>query len=169
MAALAYPLEQIIKVKEKRVEDQEKVVKLKQELLQQEKNKLLEREAVRDKAKDHVKAKLSQLREEMDHGTTTDKIQQMKSYLNVANDKLAVEEKKVLDQKAQVELAEKALQTEIDLLKVRRQEADKLKTHKTDWMKEARKEQEIIEGREQDELGSIGYTTNKRKNKSIKR
>lgn len=168
MAGLAYPLEQIIKVKERRVEEQEKVVKLKQELLQKEMDKLAEREADRDKAKEHQKAKLLQLREEMDHGTTTDKIQQMKNYLNVAKEKLAVEEKKVLDQKAQVELAEKALQAEIDILKIRRLEVDKLKSHKVDWLKEAKKELEIIEGREQDELGSTTYNSNKRKNSKIR-
>lgn len=168
-APLIYPLEQIIKVKERRVEEQEKVVKLKKELLQKEKDKLVEREADRDKAKNHKTDKLVQLRAEMDHGTTTDKITQMKDYLNVAKEKLAIEEKKVKEQEAQVEQAQKALDTEVNLLKVRRQEVDKLQSHKKDWIKEAIKELEIIEGREQDELGSTTYTVHKRKDAKAKK
>jgi hypothetical protein len=160
---LVYPLEQIITVKVRRVEEQEKVVKLKEKLLEKEKEKLIEREADRDKAKAHHYDKLLQLREEMDHSTTTDKIQQMKNYLNVAKEKLAAEEKKVKDQMALVEQAKEALRVEIELLKVKRQEVDKLKIHKKDWIAEARKELEIVEGREQDELGSTSYLTNRRK------
>lgn len=162
-AGLTYPLEQIIKVKERRVEEQEKVVKLKEELLKKEKEKLAEREADRDKAKKHVAEKLFQLRSELDHGTTTDKIQQMKAYLNVAKEKLVIEEKKVKDQQVQVDQAQQALQKEIDLLKLKRQEVDKLKTHKKDWVALAKKELEIIEGREQDELGAITHATHQRK------
>lgn len=168
-APIIYPLEQIIKVKEKRVEDQEKVVQEKERLLEKEKQKLLEREADRDKAKDHLAKKLAQIRHEMDQGTTTDKIQQMRAYLNVAKEKLQIEEKKVADQKAQVELAKEALQKEKDLLKIKRQEVDKLKSHKIDWLKAARLEQEVIEGRELDELGSTSFTSNLRKKGKVKR
>ena len=48
--SLAYPLEQIISVKQRRVEEQEKVVKAKEAALEKEKQKLKEREAERDKA-----------------------------------------------------------------------------------------------------------------------
>lgn len=160
---LVYPLEQIITVKIRRVEEQEKVVKLKEKLLEQEKEKLRAREADRDKAKSHHYDKLVQLREEMDHSTTSDKIQQMKNYLNVAKEKLAIEEKKVKDQMALVEQAKEALRVEVDLLKIKRQEVDKLNSHKKDWLAEAKKELEIVEGREQDELGSTSFLTNRRK------
>lgn len=162
MTMLVYPLEPVIKVKQKRVEDQEKVVKEKERALQKEKDKLAEREADRDKAKEHLASKLAQLRQEMDQGTTTDKIQQMKAYLNVAKDKLKAEEKKVKDQQDQVEIANKALQAAINELKIKRQEVDKLQSHKKDWTKEMRKELEIIEAREQDEQGSITYVTHQR-------
>ena len=161
---LVYPLEQIIKVKQRRVEEQEKVVKQKEELLQKEKEKLVEREAARDKAKQHQIDKLIQLRAELDQETSSEKVTQMKNYLNVAKEKLAIEEKKVKDQQAQVEQAEKVLEAEKEVLRQKRQEVDKLKNHKIDWTKEARKELDIIEGREQDELGSTSYLTHKRKN-----
>jgi hypothetical protein len=166
---MAYPLAQIIQVKQKRVEDQEKVVKEKREALRREEEKLREREADRDKAKNHYKDKLQQLRNEMDHATTTDKIQSMKVYLKVAEEKVAVEEKKVREQKAQVELAEKAVQVALEELRIKRQDVDKLLTHKKDWEREMLKELEIIEGREQDELGTVIFSSNQRKMSRNKR
>jgi flagellar biosynthesis chaperone FliJ len=160
---LVYPLKQVIEVKQRRVDDQEKVVQERRETLKKEQEKLAQREAERDKAKNHYQSKLNQLRDELDHGTTTDKIQQMKAYLKVAKEKVKIEEKKVKEQKDQVDLAEKALQVALNDLRIKRQEVDKLHTHKKDWEKEMRKELEIIEGREQDELGSIIFSSNQRK------
>lgn len=160
MTAMTYPLIQVIEVKKKRVEDQEKVVKAKKQALESEQEKLKQREADRDKAKQHNIDKLTQLRDELDQGTTSDKIQQMKAYLKVTQEKVKIEEKKVKEQKDQVDLAEKALQVALNDLKIKRQDVDKLTTHKKDWEKEMRKELDIIEGREQDELGNTIYASN---------
>lgn len=159
----AYPLKQVIEVKQKRVDDAEKVVREKQQILTQEQKKLAEKEAERDKVKDHKQEKLKQLRDTLDEGTTTTKIQQMKVYLKVVDEKLKVEEKKVHDQKEQVKIAEKNLeQAKLDLQK-KRQEVDKLFMHKKDWDAEKQKELAVIEGREQDELGAIIHTAHHRK------
>jgi flagellar biosynthesis chaperone FliJ len=163
MINLEYPLKQVIQVKQRRVEEAEKVVQEKQRALEKEQEILAQREAERDKAKNHYDSKLKQMRDEMDGGTTSPKIQQMKAYLKVAKERIALEEKKVADQKVQVEAAEKNLEAAKNDLRIKRQEVDKLLSHKADWTKEMRKEQEIIEGREQDELGSIIFTTNSRK------
>ena len=134
------------------------------------KNNLLKRtgnsppkEAERDKVQAHHDAKLKQMRDEMDQDTTSPKIQQMKVYMKVVKERIAAEEKKVKDQKIQVENAEKNLEIAKNDLKIKRQEVDKLLSHRIDWLKEMRKEQEIIDGREQDELGSIIFTTNNRR------
>lgn len=163
-ASPAYPLEEIIGVKERRVKEQEKVVRQKEQALQVEKDKLIEKEKARDAAEQHRVDKLVQLRAEMDQGdgTKTTTIQQMKSYLNVAKDKVAIEEKKVKEQQVQVEKAEKALQDAIEELKLKRKQVDKIRDHKKMWGREMRKEQEIIEGREQDELGSVTFLNHKR-------
>lgn len=158
-----YPLEQVMKVKQRRVEEAEKVVREKNEALEKEKKILADREADRDKAKKHYEDKLQQLRAELDHGTTSPKIQQMKAYLKLAKDRITAEEKKVADQKKQVETAEKNLEVAKNDLKVKRQEVDKFQDHRKSWLKEQRKEQEIIAGREQDELGSVMYLTNRRR------
>jgi len=154
----AYPLKQVMEVKQRRVEEAEKVVKEKREALEKEKEKLVEREAERDKAIEHHNKKLTQLREELDHGTTTDKIIQMKTYLKVAKERVKLEEKKVKDQQTQVDNAVKNLQVAQQELQMKRQEVDKIETHRQDWLKQMRKEEEIIEGREQDEIGNIIFS-----------
>lgn len=160
---IVYPLKQVIEVKQRRVDDAEKIVKEKVLALNQEQKKLAEREAERDKVKDHKKDKLQQLRDTLDKGCNTTEIQQMKAYLKLVDEKLKVEEKKVQDQKELVKVAEKNLEAAKLDLQRKRQEVDKLLMHKKDWEKEKRKELEIIEGREQDELGSIIHTAHQRK------
>lgn len=164
---LVYPLKQVIEVKQKRVEDAEKVVSEKKIALEKEQEKLTQREAERDKVKNHKADKLKQLRDIMDEGTTSPKIQQMKVYLKVVDEKLKIEEKKVKDQQEQVNIATKNLEQAREELKRKRQEVDKLLSHKKDWEKEMRKEQEIIEGREQDELGSIIFTSQQAKRANL--
>lgn len=163
---IVYPLKQIIEVKERRVDEAEKIVKEKRAALEKAQQVLEEKERERDKAKKHHDDKLDQLRKTMDEGTTSPKIQQMKVYLKIVKERVAAEEKKVKDQKVQVEAAEKALAEAIKNLKIKRQEVDKLNSHKVDWTKEMRKELEIVEAREQDELGSIIHTTRNRKRRS---
>lgn len=166
MAEPVYPLTQVIQVKQRRVDEAEKVVREKQLALEKEQQILAQKEAERDKVANHHKDKLKQLRADMDQGTTSPKIQQMKAYLKVVKERLIAEEKKVIEQKKQVETAENNLEVAKQDLKVKRQQVDKFLSHRKDWIKEMRKEQEVIEGREQDELGSVIFTTNQRRNKS---
>ncbi len=167
MAKQIYPLAQVLQVKMRRVENAEEVVKEKKALLEKERQKLKEREAEREKVKNHHNAKLFQMREEMDHGTTSPKIQQMKVYLKIVKEKLVVEDKKVADQQLQVETAIKNLEAAKEELKRKRQEVDKLETHKIDWNREMRKEEEVMEGREMDELGTVIFLTNERKKENL--
>jgi flagellar biosynthesis chaperone FliJ len=163
MAKIVYPLKQVLEVKQRRVEDAEKVVSEKKLTLEKELEKLAQREADRDKVKTHMKDKLTQLRGMMDEGTTSPKIQQAKAYLKVVQGKLIVEEKKVKEQQDQVTLAEKNLELAREELRRKRQEVDKLHTHQKDWEKEMQKERDVIEGREQDELGNIIFTSRNRR------
>lgn len=160
---IIYPLKQVLEVKQKRVDDAEKVVNEKLKALEKEQEILKQKEADRDKAKKHYEDKLKQMRKLMDEGTTSPKILQMKAYLKVAKERVTLEEKKVVDQKKQVETAEKNLEAAKATLKLKRLEVDKLQSHRVDWTKEMRKELDVIEAREQDELGSVMYTTRSRK------
>lgn len=163
MSEPVYPLKQVIEVKQRRVEEAERLVREKIDALKKEQDILAQREADRDKAKKHYDDKLAQLRKTLDEESTSPKIQQMKAYLKIAKDKELVEQKKVVDQKKQVEVAEKNLENARKDLQIKRQEVDKLLSHKKDWTKEMKKEMEMIESREQDEIGSITYTTRHRR------
>lgn len=158
MAKIEYPLLQVIEVKQRRVDAAEKILKEKLEILKREENKLKEREEARDKVLKHHNDKLAQMRSAMESETTTQKIQQMKAYLKVVKEQLKTEEKKVKDQQQQVEMANKAVEEARHDLNQKRLEVDKIQSHKVDWQKEMRKEEEVIEGREQDELGNIIYS-----------
>lgn len=162
MAQQAYPLKQVLEVKVRRVEEAERQVSEKKAALEAEKEKLRLREEDKEKAINHHHAKLTQLRKSLDEGTTTDKIMQMKAYLKVAKERVKIEEKKVKDQQDQVEIAQKNLTEAQNNLRLRRQEVDKLETHRKDWLRELRREEEIVEGREQDELGTIIFSSRKR-------
>ena len=48
-------------------------------------------------------------------------------------------------------------------LEFRRREVDKLNTHRKDWIKQMRRELEIEEEKEMDEIGQIIYTLHQRK------
>lgn len=163
MAKISYPLERVLDIKKKRVTEAEKVVQEKKKELEKEQQKLRQREEERDKVRNHKKDKLNQLREELDGGTTSDKILQMKAYLKVVDERLVVEDKKVADQKEQVKIAEKNLEAAKEQLRLKRQEVDKLNTHRQDWMKQARKEEQIAEEKEMDEIGQVLYTIHQRK------
>lgn len=158
-----YPLQQVLEVKQRRVEEAEKVVKEKQAALEKEEEKLKEREAARDKVKTHYQEKLTQFRKQLDEGTTSPKIKQAKDYIKVVSDDLKVEQKKVTTQEEQVKTAKKNLSEAQDQLKIKRQEVDKLNMHQTDWAKSMKKEMDLQEEREQDELGFLVHLSNKRK------
>ncbi len=161
----AYPLHQVLEVKKRRVEEAEKVVKEKEKLLEAEKEKLKQREAERDKVKDHYKAKVQQLRDEIDHGTNTAKIEQSRLYIKVVQERLAIEEKKVKDQMQQVDLAERNLQIAKNQLKDRQHEQEKIEIHKKEWTKDTKKELAIEESRFEDDLGSTMFLSKMVRNK----
>jgi len=158
MAKIVYPLTQVLEVKNKRVEDAERVLKDKLHELEKEKEKLRQKEEERDRVLNHHDDKLRQMRAAMDEKeVTSPKIQQMKAYLKVVKEKLKVEEKKVSDQQKQVEVAEKNVEVAREDLNKKRQEVEKLVIHRKDWEREMAKEMELIDGREHDEIGNIIY------------
>ena len=151
---IVYPLEEVLDVKRRRVDEAYKVLQEKRKVLQQEKNKLLEQEAARDKVLKHRNEKLQQLYDLLEDITTSEEIQQHKRYIEVVNEKLAAEEEKVQKQKEQVELAEKEVLLAEEHWREKRKEVEKLETHKEQWLKQMKKELAAEEAKEQEELGS---------------
>ncbi|MBS0621478.1 MAG: type III secretion T3S chaperone [Verrucomicrobia bacterium] len=160
-----YPLEQVLLVKKKRVEEAEAKVKERRNALAQEEQKLRTVERKRDEVLKHKQEKLQQLRNALDEGTTTFEIRQMKSYLDVVKEKLAVEEEKVKQQTTQVTQAKKNLEEAEALLKQRRLEVDKLQIHREEWEKEVRREMRIEEEKRQDEIGSATFLSRRHQEK----
>jgi flagellar biosynthesis chaperone FliJ len=160
-----YPLEQLVAIKQKRLEEAEKVLAEKKGILAQEQQKLADIEKKRDEVKEHYKSKLAQLREKLDAGTGTDKITQMKQYLKLVSEDLKVEENKVTAQIKVVENA--AVQVELarqDLFK-KQKDIEKLGIHHKEWEKEMHAIEEQKEGHENDEMGSTRHTLRKAQKK----
>lgn len=123
-------------------------------LLQKEEDKLTKLEKERNEVKSHREAKLAQLRETLDEGSTTTKIQQMKYYLKVVDEELKGKENKVNEQKKHVDAAQKQVETaRQDLLK-KQQDVEKLLMHRKEWEKEIRALEQQQEAIETDEMGS---------------
>ncbi|EPP34551.1 hypothetical protein CP10139811_0782 [Chlamydia ibidis] len=158
-----YPLEPVLAIKKDRVDRAEKVVKEKRRLLEIEQEKLREREADRDKVKNHYMQKIQQLRELLDEGTTSDPVLQMKSYIKVVAVQLSEEEEKVSKQKESVLAAAKELEAAEASLAKRRKEEEKTRLHKEEWMKEALKEEARAFENEQDEMGQLLHQLRKQK------
>ena len=163
---IKYPLEQVLAVKKDRVEKAEKVVEEKKRALEVEQEKLKKVEEERNKVLQHHADKLAQLRKVLDEGTTSDEVIQMKVYLKVVKEKLVKEEEKVKAQKEQVRVAERNLEEARKELKKKRLEEEKITLHKEQWVKEARREFEHQEAKEQDEIGQVLHEAHKKKRMS---
>jgi hypothetical protein len=157
-----YPLKQVLTVKERRVDEAQKILREKINALTKEQEKLKQREKERDSVLTHKRDKLKQLRAEMDHNTTTAKIQQMKAYLKVVDERLKTEEKKVKEQQEQVNLAMKNVEAAREDLRLKELEVDKIELHRKDWEKAVRAEMQLAEEREQDEIGNITHLLHQR-------
>lgn len=159
---MSYPLEQLETIKKKKLEDAEKNLRDKKQLLIKEQEKLAELEKERDKVKEHRMAKLTQLRENLDAGTSTDKLQQMKQYLKVVDEQLKQKEHKVKEQQKQVDAAEKQVEAARQEVFKRHQDVEKMRLHHEEWNKQEQAEELRKEGIEGDELGSAMHTLRKR-------
>lgn len=158
-----YPLAELVQIKQKRLEEAEKVLKEKRLALAREEEKMAKVQAERNKVKGHQEAKLEQLRKEMDAGAPSLKIQQMKQYLKLVMENLKQQDAKVKEQKKQVDAA--IAQVEAARLEYLQRQTDieKLALHHKEWDKEISKEilrKEIIE---EDELGSVQHERLKKK------
>ena len=160
-----YPLEYLVRIKDKRLEEAERILKEKKEELEKELEKQKTLQQQRDETKHHKQDKLNQLRATLDEGTTSDKIEIMKNYIKTVDEELKQKERKVQEQIKKVQEAEKKVEeARIDFLK-KQQDVEKLKTHRKEWEKEMKLLGEIEEAKETDELGSSIHSVRKHKSK----
>lgn len=166
---LSYPLEQLMTIKKNRFDQAVKTLEQKKEILEKAYEKLYVVTQDRDQILTHKRAKLTQLREALDEGTTTDKIQQMKGYLKIVDEKLADKEKKVVEQQKQVDLAQKQVDIATDELFQRKKDLEKLEMHKQEWEKEVRYWAEQKEAVEHDEQGAQTHSIRRKEEENRKK
>jgi len=159
---MQYPLEQLLTVKKNRFENAVKVLNEKKEILEKEKFHLKELEQERDLTRRHKEDKLIQLREELDKATTTQKIEQMKYYLEVVKEELKKKQDKVDKQKEVVIEAEKQVEVAKQDLFQKQKDLEKMDYHKKEWIKESHIEKEKKEILEQDEMGATSHEMKRR-------
>ncbi|MBN1914485.1 MAG: type III secretion T3S chaperone [Parachlamydiales bacterium] len=157
-----YPLEQLARIKKKRFEDAIKILEQKSDLLKKEQKKYKELEAKREEIQLHKKAKIEQLQASIAEGTTSNKIQQKKQYIEVVSERLLEQMAKVEKQKMALKKAQKDFDEAKTELFNRKKDIEKLDIHKAEWKKEIHKMYEQAEALEQDEIGSIRYTMQKK-------
>ena len=160
-----YPLDQLVAIKQKRLEEAEKALAEKKAILAQEEAKLAALEKKRDEVKEHYQAKLTQFREKLDAGTATDKIQQMKQYLKLVAEDLKNEEQKVQAQMKVLATAQYQVELALQDLYKKQKDVEKLKIHHKEWQHEAHRIEVQKEGVFNDEMGSVMHTLKKTEKK----
>lgn len=163
-----YPLEQLVTIKQKRLEEAEKVLLEKKQALEKEQDKLSALEKERDEVKAHKIAKLTQLRAKMDEGVSAPKIQQMKQYLKIVDEKLKIHDHKVQEQEKVVAAAEKQVEAAREELFKKQKDVEKLKMHHEEWNADMAKIQEQKEAADTDEMGGAMHIIKKRAKKHKK-
>ncbi|MEI6531911.1 MAG: type III secretion T3S chaperone [Chlamydiota bacterium] len=159
-----YPLAQILEIKMKRQEEAEKEAIQKRELRDKETKILKEAEAKRDEVRNHYQDKLRQVRMALDEaGSNTRDITQMRDYMKIVKEKLLKEEGLVIEQKKKLDAAEIALESALKIVKEKRLEVDKIKTHKDEWITQTSKELSKEEEKLLDEVGTTMFYGRKAK------
>jgi flagellar biosynthesis chaperone FliJ len=160
-----YPLEQVISIKKNRFDQAIKTLEAKKEILEKAYEKLFELTEELNVVTLHKKAKLDQLRDSLDAGTSSDKVQQMKAYLKVVDERVAEKKKKVEAGQKAVDTAQAQVDLATDDLFQKKKDLEKLELHKKEWEKESAYVLERKEEAEHDEQGSAGHSRIKREKK----
>lgn len=164
-----YPLEQLVLIKTKRLEEAQKKLKEKKAALEKEQAKLKKLEEECQKVFDHKQEKIKQLDDEMNAGTTSHKIDVANKYLKVVEEDLKQKKRKVTEQDKIVKTAFSAVEiARMEMLK-KQQDLEKLEIHRAEWKKGVLKELEIKQEQEGEEMGSAKFSLMQREKKQRER
>lgn len=163
-----YPLKQLTEIKQKNLEEAEMILRDKKLILEKEQNSLTKKEKERDIVKEHRVDKLQQLRKHMDEGAVPHKVQQMKQYLKLVDEKLTIKQKAVEEQKKKVVLAEEEVHKARKELIECQKDVEKMRLHRKEWDHEMHVIQEQKEGIEMDEMGAASHQRKKTSTSSQK-
>lgn len=166
MNADRYPLEEVFYIKKRKLDEAEKVLKEKKEILAKEEQKMIPIRKEYEEAKEIRDAKLRQLRETLDQGSTSTKIAQMKQYLKIVDEKLKQKEVKLKEQQKLIDTAKKNVETaRLDYID-KQKDVEKIHLHKGEWTKETEKERLHQEAQVEEEIGTAGFAKKRRQKKS---
>lgn len=160
-----YPLDQLVEIKQKRVDDALKEFLIKKKEHEKEIENLRKAEQKLQEIKDHYDQKVDEFYEDFQKGTTSVKIKRNKQYLKTVLEKVKIEKEKVKLQEQKTEEANQAKLNAKKILDQRRLEVEKLELHHKEWQKEQKelaKQKNILE---QDEISGMSHDYHKRKKK----
>lgn len=164
-----YPLEQLVEIKQKRVDDAEKLLLEKKELLKVEEEKLKKCEEKVKRTQQHYDEKLDDFYGSFEgEGTTSTKINRLKDHLKATLEKLAEEKKAAEKQRGIRDEAQEAVNEAKAILDQRRIDLQKITEHKSAWIKEDQKEIKRLNAIEHDELGSAIHSQRQQNRKGKK-
>lgn len=159
-----YPLSELLFIKKNRFDQAVKTLEEKKALLEKEYEKLYDKTQERDEIKSHKEAKLFQMRQELDQGTTPAKIEQMRHYLLTVQEKLDHKEKEVVEQQKQVDLAQKQVDIATEDLFQKKKDVEKLEIHQKEWKKEMGYLETRKEASREDEQGAMTHERQRKEN-----
>jgi len=158
-----YPLEQLLEIKEKRVEDAERILHEKKEALAREEKKLEECIEREKQAKNTYDEQLETFYNDFEGGTQSHKIKQRKEHLKTLLEQVKIEKEKTEKQREVVKEAEVAKDEAKAVLDQRRIDLDKIEEHKKAWVKADLEEKERLHIIEHDELGAMIHSRRKKR------
>ncbi len=161
-----YPLQQIAEIKQRRLEEAEKILRNKREALDKAEKDLVDKRKLLTATQTLKLEMIEKHFQKIEQGTTSDVLERHDHYMKeVLGVKLSAEKKAVEDQKKVVKEAEKALEVAKAVRLQKNQDLEKIYMHKEEWVKESKKEMEIEEANLSDELGTAMHSRKMRKGK----
>lgn len=157
-----YPLIEVIRIKKRRLDEAEKALREKKEILAKEQEKLKACQKELDEAKTKFDTYLQKLRDAMDQGEPSSKIDQHKMHLKDLKDHFLICQKKLDNQKKVVKSAEDAVEVARLDYQQKEKELEKLNIHKAEWMQAMKLEEVRQEEIKMDEISTSAHARKKK-------
>jgi flagellar biosynthesis chaperone FliJ len=157
-----YPLIEVIRIKKRRLDEAEKVLRDKKLILEKELEKLNTLQKQFDEAKKVFDNYLFKLREAMDAGEPSQKIDQHKLHLKELKERYLLAQKNVEHQKKVVKTAEEAVEVARADYQLKEKEVEKLHIHKSEWNQAMKLEEQRGEDIKMDDISNATYSRKKK-------
>ena len=157
-----YPLVEVIRIKKRRLDDAEKVLREKKAILERELEKLAQIQKELDSAKEKFDRYLQKLRQAMDEGEPSSKIDQHKLHLKDLKELYLLCQKKLDNQKKVVKSAEDAVDLARQDYQQKEKELEKLNIHKAEWVQALKLEEARQEDIKMDEISTSAHARKKK-------